>query len=320
MSETLSPVYVGIDVSKEQLDISSGGTGKIWGAANSSAGWTELIEQLKPLNPALIVLESTGGYEAQVLAELYHAGLPVARVNPGRVREFAKSIGQLAKTDRLDARLLARYAEAVKPEPTKLADEDEQHLTGLVNRRRQLLEMHVAEQNRLYTAPKNMRERINQHLEWLMNEIRSLEAEIDDFIQGSPMWKEKGDLLRSVPGVGSITAFTLLSELPELGALDRKQIAALVGVAPLNRDSGRRSGKRHIYGGRSSVRSTLYMATLAATRFNPVINAFYHHLLQAGKVKKVAIVACMRKLLTILNSMMRHHSPWHCDLALCQIP
>jgi len=320
MSETVSSMYVGIDVSKEHLDISSGGTGNIWGAANSPSGWSELIEQLKPLNPALIVLESTGGYEAQVLAELYHAGLPVARVNPGRVREFAKSIGQLAKTDRLDARLLARYAEAVKPEPAKLADADEQRLAALVNRRRQLLEMHVAEQNRLHTAPKYLRERINQHLEWLMNEVRALEAEIDDFIQGSPMWKEKGDLLRSVPGVGSVTAFTLLAELPELGALDRKQIAALVGVAPLNRDSGRRSGKRRIYGGRSSVRSILYMATLAATRFNPVIHAFYHRLLQAGKVKKVAIVACMRKLLTILNAIIRHHSPWRSDLVLCQIP
>jgi transposase len=319
MSETVSPVFVGIDVSKERLDISSGGAGKVWSAPNTPAGWTELTQQLKPLKPTLVVLESTGGYEAQVLAELYHAGLPVARVNPGRVREFAKSIGQLAKTDQLDARVLARFAEAVRPEPARLADEDEQYLAGLVNRRRQLLEMHVAEQNRLYTAPKQMRERINHHLEWLKNEIRSLEAEIDNFIQGSPMWKEKGDLLRSVPGVGNITAFTLLAELPELGTMDRKQIAALVGVAPLNRDSGRRSGKRRIYGGRSSVRTTLYMATLTAIRCNPVIHTFYHRLLQAGKEKKVAIVACMRKLLTILNSMLRHHSPWRCDPAAYQL-
>lgn len=319
MTEMVAPVFVGIDVSKERLDISSGGAGKVWSAPNTPAGWTDLIQQLKPLKPTLVVLESTGGYEAQVLAELYHAGLPVARVNPGRVREFAKSIGQLAKTDQLDARVLARFAEAVRPEPAKLADEDEQHLAGLVNRRRQLLEMHVAEQNRLYTAPKQMRQRIHRHLEWLKNEIRSLEAEIDDFIQGSPMWKEKGDLLRSVPGVGNITAFTLLAELPELGTMDRKQIAALVGVAPLNRDSGRRSGKRRIYGGRSSVRTTLYMATLTAIRCNPVIHTFYHRLLQAGKEKKVAIVACMRKLLTILNSMLRHHSPWHCDPASYQL-
>lgn len=319
MTETVSPVFVGIDVSKERLDISPGGAGKVWSATNTPAGWTELIQQLKPLKPAVVVLESTGGYETQVLAELYHAGLPVARVNPGRVREFAKSIGQLAKTDQLDARVLARFAEAVRPEPAKLADEDEQYLAGLVNRRRQLLEMHVAEQNRLYTAPKQMRQRINHHLEWLKNEIRTLEAEIDDFIQGSPMWKEKGDLLRSVPGVGNITAFTLLADLPELGTMDRKQIAALVGVAPLNRDSGRRSGKRRIYGGRSSVRTTLYMATLTAIRCNPVIHAFYHRLLQAGKEKKVAIVACMRKLLTILNSMLRHHSPWRCVPASDQL-
>lgn len=319
MSEMKSPVYVGIDVSKERLDVFVNVTGKAWSVSNSPKGWSELVQELVPLKPALVVLESTGGYEAQALAELYYAGLPVARVNPGRVREFAKSIGQLAKTDQLDARLLTRFAEAVRPEPARLADEDEQQLAALVNRRRQLLEMHVAEQNRLYTAPQSMRERINYHLEWLKNEIRMLEAEIDDFIQGSPMWREKGDLLRSVPGVGGITAFTLLAELPELGTLDRKQIAALVGVAPLNRDSGRRSGKRRIYGGRASVRTTLYMATLTAIRCNPVIRAFYHRLLKVGKVKKVAIVACMRKLLTILNAIVRHHLPWHCDPALYQL-
>lgn len=303
-------IFVGIDVSKLRLDVAIGINGGSWWVENSPTGCAELIARLKSIQPTLIVLESTGGYEKQALAELYAAGLPAARVNPGRVREFAKSIGQLAKTDRLDAVLLARFAEAVRPETATLPSEDAQYLVALVNRRRQLLEMHVAEQNRLSTAPKRMDEGIRKHLHWLKEEIRSLEAELDDFIQGSPLWKEKGDLLRSVPGIGDITAFTLLAELPELGQLNRKQIAALVGVAPLNRDSGHMRGKRHIHGGRTSVRSILYMATLSATRFNPVIRGFYQRLLQAGKLKKVALVACMRKLLTILNAILRHHSPW----------
>lgn len=316
MSATSSSVYIGIDVSKEHLDIANGASGQIWQVANDPSGWANLIQQLQPLQPGLIVLESTGGYEAQALAELYAAGLPVARVNPSRVRDFAKSTGQLAKTDRLDAKVLAHFAEAVRPEPAHLLSEDEQSLAILITRRRQLVEMQVMEKNRLSTAPKKMRERINQHIEWLKNEIRAVEAEIDDFINHSPLWKAKGDLLRGVPGIGDTTAFTLLADLPELGTLNRKQIAALVGVAPINRDSGRHSGKRRIFGGRASVRKILYMATLSATRFNPVIRTFYQRLVKAGKEKKVAIVACMRKLLTILNAMLRHGEPWRADIFL----
>lgn len=318
MTETALSLFVGIDVSKERLDIGAGANGESWAVENNSSGLSRLTDRLSELKPTLIVLESSGGFEALALAELYAAGFQVARVNPGRVREFAKSIGQLAKTDRLDAHLLARFAEAVHPEPSVLPGTEEQRLAALVNRRRQLLEMQVAEQNRLSTAPKQVRELIREHLEWLKAAIRKLDQELDDFIQGSPLWKEKGDLLRSVPGVGNVTAFTLLAELPELGSLDRKQIAALVGVAPLNHDSGRHSGKRHIHGGRSAVRNILYMATLSATRFNPVIRSFYQRLLKAGKLKKVALVACMRKLLVILNAILRSRSPWRLLPALSQ--
>ncbi len=315
MAESNLSIFVGIDVSKERLDIGAGANGESWAVENNLAGLSNLKDKLMELKPTLIVLESTGGFETLALAELYTAGFSVARVNPGRVREFAKSIGQLAKTDRLDAHLLARYAEAVRPDPSVLPNAEEQELAALVNRRRQLLEMHVAEQNRLSTAPKQVRKLIHEHMDWLKSAIRKLDEELDNFIQGSPLWKEKGDLLRSVPGVGNITAFTLLAELPELGTLDRKQIAALVGVAPLNHDSGRHSRKRHIHGGRSAVRNILYMATLSATRFNPVIRSFYLHLLKEGKLKKVALVACMRKLLVILNAILRSHSPWRTSLA-----
>jgi len=318
MAETTSSLLVGIDVSKERLDVGLGANGESWTFENSLAGLSTLKEKLRPLKPTLIVLESTGGFESLTLAELYTAGLPVARVNPGRVRELAKSIGQLAKTDRLDARVLARYAEAVRPELSLLPTAAEQELAALVSRRRQLLEMKVAEENRLSTAPKNVHTLIHEHLDWLTAAIRKLDKNLDDFIHGSPLWKEKGDLLRSVPGVGKITAFTLLAELPELGCLDRKEIAALVGIAPFNHDSGRHSGKRHIHGGRSMVRNVLYMATLSATRFNPVIRSFYQRLLNAGKCKKVALVACMRKLLVILNAILCSHSPWRPPLASCQ--
>ena len=310
MTEATLSVFVGIDVSKERLDVANGADGETWWVENSPTGLVSLKEKLGALQPELIVLESTGGFEALALAELYAAGLRIARVNPGRVREFAKSIGQLAKTDKLDAQLLARFAQAVRPEASMLPDEDTQLVVALLNRRRQLLEMQVAEHNRLSTAPKTLRERIRKHLEWLKSEIHDLDKDLENFIQSSPLWKEKGDLLRSVPGVGNITAFTLLAELPELGSLDRKEIAALVGVAPFNLDSGHHSGKRHIHGGRPAVRSILYMATLSASRFNPVIRSFYQRLRKAGKLPKVALVACMRKLLTILNAILRSRSLW----------
>jgi transposase len=312
----MSEIFVGIDVAKAKLDIFV--NGEAWQVDNTSAGIGELVVRMRSLEPTWIVLESTGGYESLVLGELYAARLPVSRVNPGRVREFAKSIGQLAKTDKLDAQVLAKYAEMVRPALVRLPNEEEQHLAALVGRRRQLLEMRVAEQNRLETAPKKLRTSIRSHIDWLTEEVKRIEKDMDDFIQQTPLWQEKDELLRSVPGIGNITACTLLSELPELGHLDRKEIASLAGVAPFNHDSGRMRGKRRIHGGRTSVRSTLYMATLSATRFNPVIRVFYNRLVSAGKEKKVAIVACMRKLLTILNAILRTHQAWRSVPSECQ--
>ena len=311
---------VGIDVSKDWLDVALGTQAQPWRVANSAEGILDLVARLRSLPVELIVLESTGGLEGLLLAELHAAGLPVARVNPGRVREFAKATGQLAKTDRLDARLLAHFAERIRPEVVRLPSEDEQYLAALVSRRRQLLEMRVAENNRLSTTPQRLQARVNKHLDWLQAEIDQLEQDIQDFIRQTPLWREKGDLLRSVPGIGDITACTLLAELPELGLLNRKEVAALVGVAPFNRDCGRSQGQRHIHGGRTSVRNVLFMATLSATRFNPVIRAFYQHLLANGKEKMVALVACMRKLLTILNAILRHRQPWCLAPASCQHP
>ncbi len=304
----MSETFVGIDVAKAKLDIFV--NGEAWQVTNDPSGISELITRLKPLPLGLIVLESTGGYESLVLGELYAAGLPVARINPGRVREFAKSVGQLAKTDVLDARILARYAELVRPTQAVMPSEEEQQLAALVNRRRQLSEMRVAEKNRLGTAPKKLRDGISAHIQWLTKEIDHIEKDMDDFIQQSPLWREKDELLKGVPGIGDVSSRTLLSELPELGRLSHKEIAALVGVAPFNCDSGRMRGKRRIRGGRSSVRSVLYMATLCCTRYNPVIRTFYQRLIRNGKEKKVAIVACMHKLLTILNAILRSRQPW----------
>jgi len=311
MAEEKKEVFVGIDVSKMQLDVAIGKDGAFWNVTNESEGIQELVERLKAVSPTLVVVESTGGLETPVVAEMAAAGLSVAIVNPGRVREFAKSVGLLAKTDKLDARLLTRFAAAVKPPASRLPSEEEQYLTGLVRRRRQLLEMRTAEKNRLNTTRIALRERIDNHIAWLNKEVEALEDEIDDFIRQSPLWAKKEVILKSTPGVGPVTSCTLLSELPELGQLDRKKIAALVGVAPMNKDSGPRRGKRSIRGGRVSVRSVLYMAALTATRFNPTIRAFYLRLLENGKEKKVAIIACMRKLLVILNAMLRDLEPWH---------
>ena len=311
MAEEKKEVFVGIDVSKMQLDVAVGEDGAFWSVTNDSEGIQELVERLKAVSPNLVVVESTGGLETPVVAEMAAAGLSVAIVNPGRVREFAKSVGLLAKTDKLDARLLTRFAAAVKPPASRLPSEEEQYLTGLVRRRRQLLEMRTAEKNRLNTTRIALRERIDNHIAWLNKEVEALEDEIDDFIRQSPLWAKKEAILKSTPGVGPVTSCTLLSELPELGQLDRKKIAALVGVAPMNKDSGPRRGKRCIRGGRVSVRSVLYMAALTATRFNPTIRAFYLRLLENGKEKKVALIACMRKLLVILNAMIRDLEPWH---------
>jgi transposase len=282
----------------------------VWAESNDGPGLGRLVERLKTLQPVRVVAEASGGWERLLVVELAAAGLPVAVVNPKRVRDFAKASGLLAKTDRLDARMLAHFAAVLQPALTVLPSDDEQQLAALVTRRRQVVEMHTAEHNRLGTAPTQMRPRIQTHLEWLEAELAGLNHDIHAFIRQHSRWQDNADRLESVPGVGHVTASTLLAELPELGHLSHKRLAALVGLAPFNHDSGRRRGKRRIRGGRTAVRNVLYMATLSATRFNPVIRAFYERLLRAGKEKKVALTACMRKLLTILNAMIRHQQAW----------
>lgn len=310
MTDQNKAQYVGIDVSKGRLDVAIGAEGEAWAVGNDEKGIAQLVERMQVVQPVLIVLESTGGLEWAAMTEMYSAGLGVALVNPGRVKEFARSIGLLAKTDKLDARLLARFAEAVKPNATRLPDEQEQHLMGLVSRRRQLLEMQVAEQNRLNTARLSSRANLEEHIAWLQKAIADLDKEIQKYVRQSELWKDKAERLQSVPGVGPVTASTLLAELPELGLLDRKRIAALVGVAPFNNDSGPRRGKRRVKGGRSTVRQVLYMAALSASIHNPVLHAFYQQMIRRGKEKKVALTACMRKLLTFLNAMMRDAKSW----------
>lgn len=310
MKTTEETPYVGIDVSKEHLDVAVGQKGSRWRANNDEAGIESSVKRLKEINPALVVVESTGGLEMRVLVSLQEAGVPICRTHPGRVREFAKSIGLLAKTDNLDARLLARFAEAVKPPVTPLLGQAEQQLLALMSRRRQVIEMLVAEKNRLPATWSALQERLNKHISWLEEELSDLNTQIKRLIDETDAFQDKDALLQSVPGVGQTTSAILLAGLPELGCLNRQQIAALVGVAPFNQDSGRKQGKRHVKGGRPAVRSVLYMATLSAIRFNPVIKTFYHHLLTQGKLKKVALVACMRKLLTILNAILRNKNPW----------
>lgn len=310
MDEITPSVCVGIDVSKDWLDIAVQPSGETWRTPNHPLGIESLIARLKAMQPERIVLEATGGYEREVTARLYQAGLPVCRVNPGRVRYFARSLGQLAKTDRLDAQILVLFGQKIQPPLTHLSGEQEQFLAALLTRREQLLSMSVAERNRLGTAPAALRPSLNEHLTWLKNQLKQLDREIDDFIDQTPVLKEKDERLREVKGVGRHTAAKLLASVPELGDCNRKQIAALIGTAPYNQDSGRGHGPRSIRGGRPDVRKMLYMATLVATRFNPVIRTFYQHLLHAGKLKKVALVACMRKLLTILNALLRDRSHW----------
>jgi transposase len=303
--------FVGIDVSKAQLDVSVRPADELTRHANDEAGIGELVAKLVGLSPTLTVLEATGGYEAPVVAALVLAGLAVAVVNPRQVRDFAKATGILAKTDAIDAAVLARFAEAVRPEPRPIDDEQTSELAALVNRRRQLIDMLTAETNRMRACRTDrLRKSIYEHVAWLRRQIRDVDSDLDTKLRTMPLWREKEDLLRSVPGVGPVLSRTLLAELPELGSIDRGKIAALVGVAPLNRDSGTMRGKRSIWGGRASVRAVLYMATLAATRRNPVIRAIYERLVASGKAKKVALVACMRKLLIALNAMMRDRRPW----------
>lgn len=305
-----TPIFVGIDVSKAGLDVAVRPMGSREFVANDAAGIEILVERLRELQPALIVLEATGGVERAVTRALASAEFPVVVINPRQVRDFAKATGQLAKTDTIDAAVLARFGEAVRPALRPLPDEVTWELRAVVTRRRQLTEMIVAETNRLSGASKAVRKRINAHLRWLETELKRADKDLDQSIRQSPIWRENEDLLRSVPGMGPVISRTLLAELPELGRLNRKQIAALVGVAPLNRDSGTLRGRRSIWGGRATVRAALYMGALVASRRNAVIQTFYRRLRNAGKAPKIALVACMRKLLTILNAMIKHKTHW----------
>lgn len=311
MTSSSVEFFVGIDISKDQLDMAVWGEEDIWSYDNNETGIHDLIEVMRFMSPKLIVLEASGGWEVSLALELGFAKLPVVVINPTRVRNFARATGQWAKTDRLDALMLARFAEAVRPEVRPLRNEEQAQLAAYITRRRQLNGMLTAEKNRRSTTRMPVSHRLEEHIAWLTNELKSLEEEIGRFIQASPVWKKKQTLLKSVPGVGQVTSVTLLAELPELGTLNRQKIAALVGLAPFNKDSGPRRGKRRIFGGRAGVRSTLYMAALVAIKYNPVIRGFYERLLAQGKVKKVAITACMRKLLIILNAMVRDQKQWN---------
>ena len=302
--------FVGIDVAKAQLDIALRPTGERWSVPNDEASIATLVAQLQAVAPTLIVLEATGGYQRAVVAALAAAGLPVVVANPRQTRDFAKATGQLAKTDALDARALAHFADAVRPTPRPVPDAQTEALRALLTRRRQLVAMRTAESNRLGTAPAPVQADIEAHLAWLDQRLATLDDDLDTTLRASPVWRERDALYRSVPGIGPVSARTLLLDLPELGTLSRQRIAALAGVAPFNCDSGTMRGRRAIWGGRAPLRATLYMATLVAVRHNPVLKAFYERLLAAGKAKKVALTACMRKLLTILNAMVKHQTPW----------
>lgn len=302
--------YAGIDVAQDWLDVAIHGVGQPWRVTSDEQGVQDLIRALQEQGVALVVVEATGGLEIPLAVALDVAGIPVALVNPRQVRDFARSLGKLAKTDRLDAQVLAHFGAATRPVPRPLPDEQARELAALVARRRQMLQMHAAELQRRQRALLVVRHRIDRVVAVLEQEMRDLDTELRDRLWASPLWREQEDLLQSVPGVGPALTFSLLADLPELGSLSRKQIAALVGVAPMNRDSGRWRGKRVVWGGRANVRAALYMPTVVAVRWNPVLREFYQRLVAAGKPKKVALVACMRKLLVILNAMLKHRSPW----------
>lgn len=303
--------WVGIDVSKAYLDVYLHPEAKQWRSANTDSGIAEIAKVLDSVEVALVVLEATGGMEQAVTHALSQAGIAVVVSNPRRVRDFAKAMGKLAKTDRIDAEVLARFGQAVRPEVRALASKAARELQELVMRRQQLVEMMSAERNRKSSARSaRTREHIEGHIEWLGEEIKALDKQIQVHLNQSQQWQQQKALLQSVPGVGVVTASTLIALLPELGLLSRQQIAALVGVAPINCDSGQMRGKRFVIGGRSAVRSVLFMAALVATQFNPVIQSFYQRLLAKGKPKKLALVACMRKLLVTLNAMLKHNQPW----------
>ena len=304
--------FVGIDVSKDRLDIHVLAGNLAFSEPNNAAGVAALVQRLAPSRPTLIVLEATGGLEL-----LAAAGFPVAVVNPRQVRDYAKATGRLAKTDRLDAEVLARFAQAIRPEVRPLPDAKTRHLESLINRRRQLVEIRAAEQNRTHsTDSKIIRKSLDAHIAFLAKQIQALDDELSKEIEDSPVWKAKDDLLRGVPGVGKVVSRTLLASLPELGTLTNKQVSALAGLAPIARDSGTLRGRRRIGGGRGALRAVLYMAAVTAMKHNPVLKRFYDRLVAAGKASKVVLTAVMRKLLTILNSMIRSNTPWEGERGL----
>lgn len=319
---TTARVYAGVDVSKDRLDVcvrrgeAQRYNNTSFVVAHDDAGIETLLSRLLEERPELVIVEATGGFERAVVGALAAEGLPVAVVNPRQVRDFARATGRLAKTDRIDATILARFAEAIRPAPKPLPDEEIRALQGILARRRQLVGMLTAENNRLPTATKAVAKRIAAHIRWLEKELSRTDGDLEEAIKSSPTLGENEALLRSVPGVGPVLARTLLAQVPELGTLTHKRVAALVGVAPLNRDSGTLRGRRAVWGGRAEVRAALYMGALVAARRNPAIREFYERLLAAGKPKKVALVACMRKLLAILNAVLKHRTPWRSPYSL----
>jgi transposase len=315
--KSATETFIGIDVSKATLDVHVLPSGEAWSTPNEDAAVRTLVTRLADLQPTLIVLEATGGLERRALAALLVAKLPAVAVNPRQVRDFAKATGHLAKTDALDACLLARFADRIRPPVRPARDEKTRELEALIVRRRQVVDMITAEKNRLSAAPPSQRviRAIRKTIACLQKQLDEIDSDINGAVRDSPAWREKDDLLRGVPGIGKVVSRTLLAQAPELGTLNRKQVAALIGLAPLNRDSGNQRGRRCIWGGRAHIRQVLYMGTLAAIRCNPLISAFHARLVAAGKLPMVAIVACMRKLLTILNAMLRSNSPWSAEIS-----
>lgn len=316
MNETIVESFVGIDVSKSTLDVSIEPIGQTLHVTYDEAGISQAVRCLKEVNPTLIVMEATGGLEIRIATELVSKGLPVAVINPRQARDFAKATGQLAKTDRVDAAMLAAFAKAIRPQARQLKDEDTCALNDMVSRRRQLIDMRVQETLRLGTAAsKPLQKNLNKHIAWLDKRIAEIDNDLTKRLRGSGVWRTKDDLLRGIPGVGAVTTLTMLAKCPELGTLNRREIASLTGVAPLANDSGKHRGKRFIWGGRADVRAVLYMAAVSAIRCNESIKAFAERLKKAGKPPKVVIVACMRKLLTIMNSMLKNNTPWNPEFA-----
>jgi transposase len=303
-------IFVGIDVSKSSLDIALRPTGKVWSAVNDPKGIKVLVKRIKKLQPALIVLESTGGLEIPLVSELVNESLPAVVVNPRQVRDFAKATGRLAKTDSIDADVIAYFGEAIRPNPRPIKDQEARELDAVLARRRQIVDMLTMEKNRLKSSTKHILNDLETHIKWLKRRLQNIDDELQKLIKQSDVWRENDRILQSVPGVGPVLSLALLAGMTELGKLNRKEIAALAGLAPFNRDSGRFKGTRAIWGGRAHVRSVLYMSVLSAARYNPVIRDFHQRLLASGKKPKVALTACMRKLLTILNVMVKNQTTW----------